>query len=205
MKPEYAVLFFILGTILIAILHSYELPLLALMLLCSAAVLGPDKWRNLKMFLISTLVGGMCEVISVALGVWHYSTQSFFVLPLWVPIAWGMAMVLFEEAFTDRKAPGFSIMAVVLAFAGTIAVCVSAANELFVLFSFVIVTIALFVFFYKKSELRAGVLAGLFGAGMEVVCIMNGGWSYPVAMFGAPVWLPFAWLNAFLIMRRISK
>jgi len=205
MKPLYAILFFIAGTMMIAVLNAYELPLLALMLISSGTILALDRWRNLRCFFISVLVGGACEAICVMLGVWKYSMQNYFLLPLWVPIAWGMAMVLFEEAFTKNvESPRFQKKAVAMSFGGALLTGFASASEFSALFSFVVVTLILVVSgFYKRSELKAGVMAGLFGAGMEVVCIAAGGWHYPVAIFNAPIWLPLAWFNAFLIMRRV--
>lgn len=50
-----------------------------------------DK-RNRLLFLLSFLIGPFCELLAVMGGAWHYN-DTLFRLPLWLPFAWGFAVV----------------------------------------------------------------------------------------------------------------
>jgi uncharacterized membrane protein YoaT (DUF817 family) len=212
MRPALAILFFIAGTLLMMFLYREELLLLILMAGSSMACLAVDGWKNTKKLLAAMLVGGACENVAVMLGAWSYSNAGYLYAPLWLPVGWGMAVVLLEEAFSkNAHAPEFSKKSLAMAFGGTIITGVSSSNEMGVLFGFAIVTIALFLAgFYHRSEIRMGIFAAIFGTIMESACIITGNWQYTAAalsVFGlaAPLWLPLCWFNAFLIMRRIIR
>lgn len=208
MKPAVGIGCFAAGTLLMIAFYWNELLLTGLMLCAAMICLAIDDWKNLKLFVVATLVGGLCENITVMMGAWGYANTNYIFAPLWVPIGWGMAMVIFEEAFTkDAHAPRFSKRAILAAFSGAFLTGVFAPVEVFMALCFAIATAVFFALgFYRMDELRAGILAGVFGAGMEVTCILAGNWHYPFAITAViPLWLPFAWFNAFLIMRRITK
>ncbi len=212
MKREQAVAFFIAGTLMMMFLYKEELLLFALMSACSAACLAMDGWRNTRKLVLGMLVGGACENIAVMLGAWSYSNAGFLYAPLWLPVGWGMAVVLLEEAFaTDSEQPAFSKKSIAMAFGGTILTGLSFSSEMGVLAGFVGVSVILVASgFYHRSELKAGVMAAIFGTAMESACIVAGNWRYSSAVLAAiglaaPIWLPLCWFNAFLIMRRIIR
>ncbi|MFH0737300.1 MAG: hypothetical protein V1827_01470 [Candidatus Micrarchaeota archaeon] len=206
MKPLHSIFFFIAGTLLMMRFYGNELLLLALMALSAVACLAIDKWKNAKMFLIAMLVGGLCENLAVMMGAWGYSNAGYLFAPLWLPVGWGMAVVLLEEAFAPEHGRlRFSKRALIMAFGGTYLVGMAFPNEIAILTAFVAVTFALIATgYYRRDEMKAGVLAALFGTAMETACIMAGSWHYTYAMFGTPLWLPLCWFNAFLIMRRLA-
>jgi len=207
MRTAHAVGFFIAGTLLMVFLYRYELLLFLLMGASSLLCLAVDRWKNTKMFLTAMLIGGACENLAVMLGAWNYANAGFFYAPIWLPVGWGMSVVLLEEAFAkDAHLPAFSKRAFLMAFGGTLMIGLSFSSELGVLFAFSFVTIALYIIgFYDRSEFKAGFIAALFGTAMESACIIAGSWHYNSAMFGTPLWLPLCWFNAFLIMRRIVR
>lgn len=204
MKNSHAILFFIIGTAMMVFLHTNELLLSAVMGIAAIAVLAADKWKNTKMFLIAMVVGGLCENLAVYLDAWSYTNASYIFTPLWLPIGWGMAVILIEEAFGKSIPVKFSKKAVLLAFTGTFLTGIFAPEEIGVLGLFAVATVLLFLLKkYKKQEFMIGVMAAIFGTLMETACILAGAWHYNYAMFGTPIWLPLCWFNAFLIMRRI--
>lgn len=207
MRPALAVAFFIAGTLAMAFFYREELLLLGIMSAASALCLSIDNWRNLKPFLIATAVGGVCENLAVMLGAWSYSNANFLFAPLWLPVGWGMAVVLLEEGFSaGAHLPRFSKRAVAMAFGGTIITALSAPVEMSVAFGFLAVTAALLLSgYYHRSEVRVGLAAALLGTAMESACIISGNWQYSFAALGTPLWLPLCWFNAFLIMRRIIR
>ncbi len=206
MKPHLAIAFFIAGTLLMVTFWQNELLLLALMAAASALLLWMDRWQRAKHFLIAVLIGGACENIAVAMGAWHYTNANVLFAPLWLPVGWGMAVVLLDEAFGRRAPAKPSKVSMALAFIGTVGAGMSFQNEFSLLFTFVIVTVGLFLFgYHRKDDIVPGVMAAVFGTAMETACIMAGNWHYSAAMFGTPLWLPLCWFNAFLIMRRAMR
>ncbi|MFH0885337.1 MAG: hypothetical protein V1861_06525 [Candidatus Micrarchaeota archaeon] len=207
MKPAIALTFFFAGTALMMLFYGQELLLFGLMSASVLACLAIDKWKNAKMFLAATLVGGTCENIAVMLGAWSYTNANYLFAPLWLPVGWGMSVVLLEEAFSkDAHIPRFSKRALAMAFGGTIITATYFLSEIGVVVGFIAVTAILFATgYYQRSEIRMALFAALFGTTMETACIMAGNWHYTAAMFGTPLWLPLCWFNAFLIMRRIAR
>ena len=206
MRPVTAVVFFFIGTIAMLTLFQDELLLLGIMGIASVSILAIDQWKKTKHFLVAMFVGGACENIAVFLGAWNYSNANFLFAPLWLPVGWGMAVVLLEEAFSKDMKVEFSRLAIPLAFGGTILTGINFSYEFGVLICFAIVTAGLFLSgYYKSSEIRMGLIAAVFGTVMETGCIIVGNWEYSAAMLGTPLWLPLCWFNAFLIMRRIIK
>jgi len=215
MKPLHAFAFFACGTATLMLLYGNELLLFGLLAGMSLFALSLDGWKETKRFLLAMLIGGLCENIAVMCGAWRYADANFMFAPLWLPVGWGMAVVLIDSMAGDGERDGnagFSKRALVMSLAGTLMVGAMFRQELLVLLGFAIVTIALFLSgYYKKSELRAGIYAAALGTTMEALCIMAGNWHYSVSMLrigdfaGVPLWLPLCWFNAFLIMRRIAK
>ncbi len=206
MKPKYALAVFALGTILMMFLYKIEILLFALLAICSLFCLAIDKWKYAKRFLIAVIVGGACENIAVMLGGWSYANAHYLFAPLWLPVGWGMAVVLIEHAFPMKSMPKFSKRALAMAFAGAILTSVYSSNEFTVLFGFLAITgILIYKKFYDQTELFTGVMAAILGTAMESLCIITGNWHYAVAFLGTPIWLPLCWFNAFLIMRRITS
>jgi uncharacterized membrane protein YoaT (DUF817 family) len=206
MKGSIALLFFLVGTIAMVLLYSHELLLLAAMGAASLVILYMDKWKRTKHFLVAMLVGGACENMAVFLGAWDYANAGYLWAPLWLPVGWGMAVVLLEETFSKDAPVTFSKVAMPLAFGGTILTGINFFDELYILGCFAVVTVVFFVFgYFKRSELKMGLAAAVLGTAMETANIIAGNWQYSAAMLGTPLWLPLCWFNAFLIMRRVMR
>lgn len=209
-RPLYAIGFFVAGTALMMFLFRNELLLFLLMGISAIGCLAIDDWKNTKKFLLAMIIGGICENMAVMLGAWSYSNAGFLSAPVWLPVGWGMCVVLLEEAFTkDAHNPRFSKRALAMAFGGTLLTGFAFQSEFLVLFSFLAVTAILIATgFYHRSEVKAGIAAAILGTVMETACIISGNWHYSTALLSAfgvavTVWLPLCWFNAFLIMRRI--
>lgn len=206
MKGSTAMLFFIAGTMAMMLLYQNELLLMALMAAASITILHMDRWRRTRHFLVAMLVGGACENIAVFLGAWDYSNAGFLWAPLWLPIGWGMAVVLLEETFSKDVPASFSKAAIPMAFGGTVLTGINFYDEPMILGCFVVVTVLFFAFgYFKRSELKMGIAAAVLGTAMESANIIAGNWHYSAAMLGTPLWLPLCWFNAFLIMRRVMR
>ena len=217
MRPLYAFLFFLAGTIMLMLLYRNELLLFGLMSACALACLHMDKWKNAKRFLAAMLIGGTCENIAVMIGGWHYSFSHYLYAPLWLPVGWGMAYIFLCD-MVPKKAEGrykfrmgkdeaiglfLSLGGIFLAFSGSFLTSYYHFDEMGVLIGFIGVTVGLFIIgFYRLSDIKAGLVAASLGTGMESLCIIAGNWHYMSAVFRTPMWLPLCWFNAFLIMSR---
>jgi hypothetical protein len=94
--------------------------------------------------------------------------------------------------------------------------------------SFYAVAIAALAFLYTTPYLLAGILLGLtivtlfvdrgpndiyfpvfgfvFGPMAEILSVSQGGWTYTHPdIFGIPIWLPFGWGLAVLLVKRLAE
>ena len=54
-------------------------------------------WRKsgaLSIFVAAAIVGPLAEGISVHCGAWQYASPTFLGIPMWLPLAWGLATVV---------------------------------------------------------------------------------------------------------------
>ncbi|MEW6748652.1 MAG: hypothetical protein AB1295_03015 [Candidatus Micrarchaeota archaeon] len=206
MRSPHALGFFIAGTALMMLFFDEELLLLVLMGISTAACLAIDGWKNTRKFLTAMTVGGICENIAVFMGAWSYSNAGYLFAPLWLPVGWGMAVVLLDEMLKGAHEADFHAFAPVLAVGGTVGTGLIYSNEIGTLAAFGAVTVFFIaVGVYRRSELAEGAMAALLGTGMESLCIAAGNWQYSIAALGTPIWLPLCWFNAYLIMKRVAS
>jgi len=206
LKLWQGILLFFVGSFLIALLYADEILLTAAVILVGIATLAIDKWKNVKHFFVAMAVGGTCENLAVALGGWSYANAGFLFTPLWLPIGWGLSVVVMDELLGKRLKVNFTWVALGLAFAGAAFASLLAPDEGLLLAAFSAVTLLLFRSgFYKKQEIAGGVVAAIMGTAMETISILAGNWEYTAAVFLTPIWLPLCWFNAFLIMRRVMR
>jgi hypothetical protein len=205
-SPAVALAFFAMGTFLMALLYGNELLLFAVIVVFTAAHLAYGKWKKAKRFLVAALVGGTCENMAVLLGAWGYSNAHYLPIPIWMPVGWGLAALLLDEALPGGEGLHFSWKALAAAFAGTFMLRFTYWSELLTILSFAAAIIGFFLLEHlKKEELAAGLAAAFLGTAMESINIIAGNWHYTAARFGTPLWLPLCWFSAFLIMRRIMR
>jgi hypothetical protein len=58
---------------------------------------------------------------------------------------------------------------------------------------------------YTKSNLVFYFIAFVLGPAGEVVAVHDGAWEYSKPFYLIPVWLPFAWGIAALVMKKLSE
>jgi uncharacterized membrane protein YoaT (DUF817 family) len=205
-SPAVALAFFAIGTFLMALLYHTELLLLAVIIVFTIVHLAYGKWTKVKRFLLAMVVGGACENMAVMLGAWGYSNAHYLPVPLWLPVGWGLAALLLDEALPGAERLHFSWKALAAALAGTFMLGFIFGSELLTLLAFTAAIAGFFLFEHlKKEELAAGLAAAALGTAMESINILAGNWHYTVAKFGTPLWLPLCWFAAFLIMRRVMR
>lgn len=66
-------------------------------LLVVAMLVGGKVWydrNDVYYFVSGAFVGSIAEIICVYFGAWRYTNPTIFGIPIWLPIAWGVATVL---------------------------------------------------------------------------------------------------------------
>jgi len=59
---------------------------------------------------------------------------------------------------------------------------------------------------HKKQDIYFFIIAAIIGSIGEIVCVHFGAWQYPNPTFlGIPIWLPFAWGFATILIKRIAE
>ena len=88
----------------------YTRPVLLTVLSALTALVAFAFWRRRDVVLVYVLGGiiGPCgEMIGVRAGAWAYAHPTFLGIPLWLPFAWGLAVVLIQGvAGTIAKVKG---------------------------------------------------------------------------------------------------
>jgi hypothetical protein len=205
MRSLIMIVLFIIAMIMAAIFYQYEILLFIFMAALSLGVLAIGKWKRTKYFLTGMITGGTCEIIGIYLGGWSYSIANYMLVPLWIPIVWGLVLVLLEEALFTGIPVVFSKKAVALLYGSAIVMGAVSSNELLLLLLYATVTPLLFLIgFYKPSEFKMGIVVAVLGTAAEAFSIMEGSLQYGAAALGTPLWVPLCWLNGILVMRRIA-
>ncbi len=73
---------------------------LLLIFLLAAWLMGFKFWHkkhDIHFFIAGAVIGFIGEAICVYLGVWQYANPSFLGIPIWLPVAWGLAAMLIKN------------------------------------------------------------------------------------------------------------
>ncbi len=85
---------------IIAIIKFYQFNTLLTSLILIAWLFGIFLWHkkhDILFFIIGAIVGPIAEIICIQFGVWQYSNPSFLGIPIWLPFAWGLAVMLIKR------------------------------------------------------------------------------------------------------------
>lgn len=89
------IILFCVGIVSISFLYNFNL-LLALLLILYWMV-GIRLWHkrhDILFFILGAIVGSAGEIVCIHFGVFHYANPTFLGIPLWLPLAWGLATML---------------------------------------------------------------------------------------------------------------
>ena len=70
---------------------------------------------------------------------------------------------------------------------------------------FLLVSIFVLYRWYTRSNLVFYFVAFVLGPGAEAVAVHGGAWEYSKPFYLIPVWLPFIWGIAALVMKKLSE
>jgi len=84
----------------------YRNVLLTTILLSILSIIGLVKWKSwitLGIFFFGVIAGPIFEVVAINYGVWSYSIPSFFNIPFWLFILWGVAAAFIYQIALEAK------------------------------------------------------------------------------------------------------
>lgn len=74
--------------------------LLLLSLLALACLIGMKSWyrkHDIYFFVAGAIVGPAAEIVCVHFGTWQYTNPTLLGIPVWLPLAWGLAVMLIKR------------------------------------------------------------------------------------------------------------
>lgn len=74
--------------------------LLLLVLLIMAWTIGIMVWHkkhDVIFFVVGAIVGTIGEIVCIHFGAWRYTNPTFLGVPIWLPFAWGLAIMLIKR------------------------------------------------------------------------------------------------------------
>jgi hypothetical protein len=74
--------------------------LLLSVILVIAWAIGIKFWHkkhDVLFFVTGAIVGPVGEIVCIYFGVWQYANPTFLGIPVWLPLAWGLATMLIKR------------------------------------------------------------------------------------------------------------
>jgi hypothetical protein len=94
----FELILFFSGIILISLLYTNNILLtFLLVLIWSIGIKGWYKHHDVYFLVSGAIIGTVAEIICIYFGVWKYANPIFLGIPLWLPLAWGLAVVLIKR------------------------------------------------------------------------------------------------------------
>ncbi len=87
-----------IGAAFICFLYPFDIPLTALLILSSVFLL--KFWfgrRELYHFITAIVIGTLAEIAATYSGAWIYAYATLMIIPLWVPIGWGLFVMIISH------------------------------------------------------------------------------------------------------------
>ena len=99
----FEIILFSVGVVAISLFYDNNLLLTAILLVVS--LFGMKVWYKLHdsyFFITGAIIGPIGEIVAIYFGAWQYANPTFLGIPIWLPLFWGLAVVLikrFSEIF----------------------------------------------------------------------------------------------------------
>lgn len=86
------------GILCLATLYRQSLLLAAVLVgLAVIVVLIAPREGDVVVLLGGAVLGPIAEIVAVRFGAWSYHTPDFLGVPIWLPIAWGLATLIIKR------------------------------------------------------------------------------------------------------------
>ena len=86
-----------IGITLIALLYQNNLLLTIILLLSFLLTLKFWRREDILLFFVGAIIGSVSEIIGTNSGVWRYTNPTFLGIPCWLPLVWGLSVVLIKR------------------------------------------------------------------------------------------------------------
>jgi uncharacterized membrane protein YoaT (DUF817 family) len=89
----------IVGMLMISFLYREVLALTLLLIILSllALRLARFKKKDICYYIAGAITGTFVEIVSIHFGTWSYAHPTFLNIPLWLPPAWGLAVLVVRK------------------------------------------------------------------------------------------------------------
>ncbi|ODS40695.1 MAG: hypothetical protein A7315_07925 [Candidatus Altiarchaeales archaeon WOR_SM1_79] len=95
---SFDIVLFIVGVSFISLFYMNNILLTVLLALLLVFVLKFWCRKNdIYFFVFGAVIGMSAEVVAVHFGAWQYANPSILEIPVWLPIAWGLVVVLIRR------------------------------------------------------------------------------------------------------------
>tara|TARA_Y100000034_G_C6870965_1_gene397651 strand:- start:808 stop:1158 length:351 start_codon:yes stop_codon:yes gene_type:complete len=95
------ILDFVLFVVAIAlIVKFYRNNFLLTILLIIGWIVAMKIWHDkddIYFFVMAGILGPIGEIIAIHFGVWSYANPSFLGIPVWLPLVWGLSIMLIKR------------------------------------------------------------------------------------------------------------
>ena len=97
-------LLFGLGTMAISLLYPYtEIVFVVLAIAVVAALKLWHKKDDVYYFVVGATLGPFAEIFHVYFGAWYYTTPHVMGLPIWLPLGWGLFVIIINRVVNTLK------------------------------------------------------------------------------------------------------
>ena len=100
-KKELVLDFFLYIVSIISITILYRNNILLTFVLILTWVLGIKYWYKKydRQYLVAgAIMGPLAEIICIYFGAWKYANPTYLAIPIWLPLAWGLATMLIKRS-----------------------------------------------------------------------------------------------------------
>jgi len=216
--------FFVLISILLFIPLNYalfwrstSLSTLAATALTVTAFIFFNKKNDSIFFLSGLLLGGLGESLVVLSGAWCYSKPLIFGIPLWLPIYWGISVMVIrrlELLFAARlkldvQYPGKFNLKLLLFFVINYAVLIAIMSFFWrnsaITFILILSMVSMHIFKASKSEIFFALFIAVSGPMLEIFSIHLGIWNYGNPdIVKIPIWIFLGYAYFSIILRKFA-
>ena len=94
----FEIILFCAGIVLISFLYTNNLLLTPLLII--ACLIGMKFWykkHDIYFFVIGAIVGPVGEIVCIHFGAWQYANPTFLGIPVWLPLVWGLIIMLIKR------------------------------------------------------------------------------------------------------------
>jgi hypothetical protein len=167
-------------------------------------------------FFLGLLLGSIGEIACVYFGAWSYTKPHYLGIPLWLSIFWGYGFLImrrleFKILSTEKKHNNDKSIDKQYFFLLIIYCLLIFIPSLLFRYNTIVFILLLCInisLLYKINSEKVffGIIFGLLGPIMEIICIHMGIWKYANPDFlGIPFWLILLYSGFAIFIKRLTK